>query len=132
MVKFNFVGQNLEKTLSLPSTVISVGSDAFAGTSLVKLVFQTNSKPSIGIAAFSNCTSLESVSNFPISNISDYTFAYCIKLSIFSFNGIPSQNGVLTFPIVEIFVGYSAFRSTSFEIIEFWCRLQNCSCVFCL
>lgn len=76
-----FVGNNVVKDITLPSTLTSIGDASFKGCSKLKSITIPNSVTTIGVAAFNECESLEYVT-LPnkLITISDNSFANCSKL----------------------------------------------------
>ncbi|MBR6225736.1 MAG: leucine-rich repeat protein [Bacilli bacterium] len=78
------------KKITLPDTVTTFGTDAFAGSSLETITLPKN-LTAISSGAFRNCKDLTSV-KFKTGNllatINDYAFANCYNLDTFSFHEI--------------------------------------------
>ena len=78
--------------LTIPSSVTSVGSWAFANFTTLTRVNVPSSVTNIGRTAFQSCTSLTSVS-LPVSitHVEDYTFANCPSLTDVYYSGTEAQ-----------------------------------------
>lgn len=69
-------------SINIPNSVTSIGSFAFAGCSNLSGVYIPNSVTSIGYMAFESCDNLGSVSlSNRITSIKTYTFSGCFSLS---------------------------------------------------
>ncbi|MBE5854059.1 MAG: leucine-rich repeat domain-containing protein [Lachnospiraceae bacterium] len=77
------------KTLVIPSSVKSIGENAFAACTTLESVSIPTDVTSIGGAAFSNCTSLKSVyiKGSGLRSLGDGAFAGCTNLPSVSFEG---------------------------------------------
>lgn len=85
-----FQNCNTIKKITLPDTITTFGTDAFAGSSLETITIPKN-LTAISSGAFRNCKSLESVKfkNGNLLNaINDYAFANCFNLVTFPFHEI--------------------------------------------
>ena len=81
----------------IPSSVVSIGDNAFEGIDIVKLIIPESVK-SIGKAAFANCNSLEEVV-IPdqLNEIREQAFIYCNALKKISLPSIITSIGEYTF-----------------------------------
>lgn len=85
-------------TVTIPSTVNSIGKDAFRGNVVMTAVSIPNSVTNIGNTSFYGCNSLTSVSIAnSVTSIGSSAFAYCTGLAS------------LTIPNSVISIGYGAF-----------------------
>ncbi|MBR2237477.1 MAG: leucine-rich repeat domain-containing protein [Prevotella sp.] len=93
--EYAFRGTDIRK-MHVPSTVNTIGQRAFESTPLAYLTFADNSQMNtIGVYAFNNCTSLQSVDfgdNSQLQTISERGFASCTQLKSVNFG----SNSVLT------------------------------------
>jgi hypothetical protein len=80
---------------TIPSSVTSIGSNAFDSCFSLTNVTVGNSVTNIGSSAFMNCTSLTSVTiGSSVTSIADYAFYYCTSLKGVYFEGnAPSLGG---------------------------------------
>ena len=83
----------------IPDSVASIRNYAFFGcTSLASVTFGENSKlTSIGVCAFSDCTSLASI-EIPdsVTSIGDYAFHYCTSLTTVYYGGTATEWDAIT------------------------------------
>ena len=79
---FAFSGSTGLKSVTLPSSVISVRAGAFSGCTELTNITIPNSVTSIGASAFAHCSGLTSVT-IPnkVTEIADYVFGRCSKLT---------------------------------------------------
>lgn len=70
---------------TLPSTVISIGNEAFSGCTLMTSVTLSNKTASIGNNAFENCTSLMKINIDNVETIGNEAFKGCTKLNSLTF-----------------------------------------------
>lgn len=84
----------------IPNTVTTIGENAFAGCSNLKLVEITNGVTRIGAGAFGACTNLVSVT-IPdsITNIEDYSFGKSQNLVSIIFTGTVAQWNAIAFGV---------------------------------
>ena len=91
-----FQNCNTIKKITLPDTVTTFGTDAFAGSSLETITIPKN-LTAISSGAFRNCKDLTSV-KFKTGNllatINDYAFANCYNLATFPFHEITNLTTV--------------------------------------
>ncbi|MBR4213898.1 MAG: leucine-rich repeat domain-containing protein [Bacteroidales bacterium] len=70
------------KSISLPSSVTTIGTEAFSGCSSLKEITIPENVTEISKNAFSGCSSLKTVNfNNKLTKIGEYTFANCVQLS---------------------------------------------------
>ncbi|MBR6866140.1 MAG: leucine-rich repeat protein, partial [Bacilli bacterium] len=84
------------KRITLPDTVTTFGTDAFAGSSLETITIPKN-LTAISSGAFRNCKDLTSVrfkTDNLLTTINDYAFANCYNLEVFSFHEIKNLSTI--------------------------------------
>jgi hypothetical protein len=105
-----FFNLTLITEISLPSSLLSIGTSAFEGCEISALTIPS-AVTSIGNRALANCQSLESVTwNTEYSTIPDECFFNCILLFEFLFP-MPTRSIV---PSTITSIGASAFENTGF------------------
>jgi len=93
------VGKTSLKSIVLPSSIISVGSGAFAKCNGLTSINIPSGVTSIQNTAFNSCSGLKSITISPsVTSIGDYAFGYCTGLTSVS---IPSS---------VTSIGYGAFQ----------------------
>lgn len=95
--------------VTLPSTIISIGNDAFSGCDFLTKIKLGKKVNSIGDRAFSNCTSLEGVSLGNIEIIGDEAFKGC--------NVFTQKEIVMPSTLKKM--GSDVFAETNIEVIKF-------------
>ncbi len=95
-----FYGKNMMKSVSIPSSLTSIGDYAFSYCSSLEEVVLPNTVSSIGMYAFEGCTSLASI-NIPtkLTALSDYLFEDCTSLT------------AITLPTGVKSIGFNAFMN---------------------
>ena len=87
-IGINAFANNSILSITIPSSVKTIGNSAFSGNNLLtSLTFENDSQlETIGIGAFSMCTMLNNIT-IPksVKTIGDYAFVYCMPLSNFTF-----------------------------------------------
>ncbi len=104
-----FNSYNISGVLSLPSSIIFIGANAFAKTNISRVEFKNNCLlNTLSQKCFFNCNSLESIdfgNLHYLSVIGQSAFEDCINL-------FKNKNDSLTFPKQLIFIGKDAFKQT--------------------
>ena len=113
------------KKITLPDTVVSFGTDAFAGSSLESITIPKDLSV-IASGSFRNCKELQSVS-FKKGNqlraISDYAFANCYNLAVFQFYELENLKTIgkeaflycIELTSVVFFDGFNTLESYAFQ-----------------
>ena len=100
---FQYPAGKTDKVYTIPSSVTSIGDDAFSGCDSLTSITIPNSVTSIGQDAFSTCSALKSVTlGNGVTNIEENAFRYCESLAS------------ITIPDSVTSIGDSAFYGTAY------------------
>lgn len=93
-----FFGCSGIDSISLPTGVTTIGTYAFSGCGKLKSLKLPDSVTQLGIYAFSNCSNLNSI-NFPatMTSIPEGIFSGCTRLPTFRFSGLITTIGTKAF-----------------------------------
>lgn len=114
--------EGISGSFTIPSSVTSIGRNAFHMCSKLTSVTIPNSVTSIGQSAFSNCSCLKSVTLFyGITSINKYVFANCNSLTSITIPNSVTSIGWCAFQGCESLTLVTIPNSvTSIDVAAFW------------